>query len=248
MVQQLVSFAWEALRMSITLLESKRRSQKSVGHTAISAALHAAAITLTVYATANARDIVKATVEVPTPIYLPQQGKPAPAHPPVSRAPRTQTSVASPRPVIDPPIVVPDRFPPINPTGSESPPESLFTIGRRGIDSGEGASGSAMDAGESWLESQVEKPALPRSGNPNPKYPSPLESSRVDGAVLAQFVVDTLGRADMRTLQVLASTNDLFSASLREALPKWRFYSAEAGGHKVKQIVQLPLKFVAPRR
>jgi hypothetical protein len=31
-------------------------------------------------------------------------------------------------------------------------------------------------------------------------------------------------------------------------LPKWRFYPAEAAGRKVKQIVQLPLKFVAPSR
>lgn len=234
--------------MSINLLESKRRSQKSLGHTAISVALHAAAITLAVYATANARDVIKATVEVQIPIYPPQPQKPAPAHPPVSRTPRTQTSVAPREPVIDPPIVVPDKLPAIDPSGREWPPESLFAIGRGGNDSREWASGSAIEEGEPWLESQVEKPALPRDGNPSPAYPSTLERSRVEGTVLAQFVVDTLGRADMRTFEVLASTNDLFSASLRVALVRWRFYPAEVGGHKVKQIVQLPLKFVAPRR
>jgi protein TonB len=247
MVQQFVSFAWETLRMSINLLESERRSQKSFGHTAISVALHAAAITLAVYATANALDVIRATVEVPIPLYPPQPEKPAPAHPPVSRLP-TQTPVAPREPVIDPPIAVPDKLPPISPLGSETPAESLFTIGRSGNDSGERGSGSAIEAGEPWLESQVEKPAIPRDGNPSPAYPSTLERTRVEGTVLAQFVVDTLGRAEMRTFQVLASTNELFSASLRAALPRWRFYSAEAGGHKVKQIVQLPLKFVAPRR
>ena len=30
-----------------------------------------------------------------------------------------------------------------------------------------------------------------------------LESSRIEGTVLAQFVVDTLGRADMRTFRIL---------------------------------------------
>jgi len=29
-------------------------------------------------------------------------------------------------------------------------------------------------------------------------------------------------------------------------LPFWRFYPAEAGGHKVKQYVQLPIRFQAP--
>lgn len=248
MVQLLVSFAWETLRMSINLLESKRQSQKSFGHTAISVALHAAAITLAVYATANAGELIKATVEIPIPIHPPEPAKPARTHPPVShdRAPRTPAGSRA--PVIDPPITVPDRLPPIDPSGYMSPPESLFTIGRGGNESGERASGSAIGAGEPWLESQVEKPALPRSGNPNPTYPSTLESSRVEGTVLAQFVVDTLGRADMCTFEVLASTNELFSAALRAALPQWRFYPAEAGGHKVKQIVQLPLKFVAPRR
>jgi periplasmic protein TonB len=234
--------------MSINLLESERRSQKSFGHTAISVALHAAAITLAVYATANARDVITAVVEEnPIAIYPPQSEKPATA-PPVSRARHAQTPVAPRGPVIEPPIVVPDKLPPIDPSASESPPESLFTIGGSGIDSGDRGSGSAIEAGEPWLESQVEKPALPRDGNPSPTYPSTLERSRVEGTVLAQFVVDTLGRADMRTFEVLESTNELFSASLRAALPRWRFYAAEVGGHKVKQIVQLPLKFVAPTR
>jgi len=46
--------------------------------------------------------------------------------------------------------------------------------------------------------------------------------------------------------QRAASSNELFASSLKSTLPQWRFYPAEAGGHKVKQIVQLPLKFVAP--
>ena len=60
-----------------------------------------------------------------------------------------------------------------------------------------------------------------------------------------QFVVDTLGRVDMSTFRVLDSSNELFVRAFVEMLPKWRFYPAEAGGRKVKQLVQLPLKFVA---
>lgn len=42
-----------------------------------------------------------------------------------------------------------------------------------------------------------------------------------------------------------ASWNELFVRALAETLPDWRFSPAEAGGRKVKQVVQLPLKFVA---
>ena len=108
------------------------------------------------------------------------------------------------------------------------------------------SSAGSRNTDQPYFEFQVEKPALPREGNPNPKYPSMLESSRVEGEVLAQFVVDTMGKADMSTYKVLQASNDLFASSLKTTLPQWRFYPAEAGGHKVKQIVQLPLKFVAP--
>ncbi len=106
--------------------------------------------------------------------------------------------------------------------------------------------GPNENTGEPLFASQVETPAFSRDGNPSPQYPSMFESSRVEGHVLAQFVVDTLGKADMSTFKVLDSTHELFSQSLRSALSHWRFYPAQAGGHRVKQIVQLPLKFVAP--
>jgi protein TonB len=56
-------------------------------------------------------------------------------------------------------------------------------------------------------------------------------------------VVDTSGRADMNTFKVLKSTNDLFSAAVRSALPRMKFFPAEVGGHKVRQLVQQPFTF-----
>ena len=70
-----------------------------------------------------------------------------------------------------------------------------------------------------------------------------LRSANVEGEVLAQFVVDTTGRADMGTFKVLKSSHDLFTNSVRAALPQMRFYAAEIGGRKVKQLVQMPFQF-----
>lgn len=246
MSQPLVSFTWETPRMAINLIESRRNSQKSLRSTLVSVALHAAVITLAVYATASAGERVKAPGEVIVDIFPPQTAKPTTARSPVSHPAAPRAPAMPHGPVLDPPFEIPDRLPPIDSSVGTSLPESLFTNGGSRDGSSESESGAGVDSGEPWSASQVEKPALPRDHNPNPKYPSMLETSRTEGTVLAQFVVDTLGRADMGTFRVLESTNELFSSSVRAAIQQWRFYPAEAGGRKVKQIVQLPLKFVAP--
>jgi len=92
-------------------------------------------------------------------------------------------------------------------------------------------------------EFQVEKPAKPAPGNKAPRYPDLLRSSGIEGEVLAQFVLDTTGFADMSSFKVLKSTHDLFTAAVRGSLPTFRFEPAEVGGRKVKQLVQMPFQF-----
>jgi protein TonB len=98
-----------------------------------------------------------------------------------------------------------------------------------------------------YFEFQVEKPVLARDGNPHPRYPASLQNRGVNGEVLAQFVVDTTGRADVSTFEVLKSSDEAFTRSVREVLPRLRFYPAEVGGRKVKQLVQQSFLFVASR-
>jgi periplasmic protein TonB len=248
MLLLLVSFSWETPRMSISLIESEHRSQRSLAGTFVSIALHASLITLAVYATANAGEVrVHVPVDTLTVIY-PTQPK-TPSHTPETPSqPNRPSSPQFPRePGPRAPIDISDKLPPIDSPVGSVPAESLFNTRGTGGDSLGGAARGGADSGEPMLASQVDKPAVPRDGNPIPKYPSLLESSRTEGNVLVQFVVDTLGRAEMNSFTVLESTNDLFAESLRSTLPGWRFYPAEAGGRKVKQMVQLPLKFVAPR-
>jgi TonB family protein len=70
-----------------------------------------------------------------------------------------------------------------------------------------------------------------------------LRAAKIEGEVVAQFVVDTSGHPDVRTLKVLRSTHDLFSESVRAAIPNLRFTAAEVGNRKVKQVVQMPFQF-----
>ena len=104
------------------------------------------------------------------------------------------------------------------------------------------ASPRKVDRNQTYFEFQVEKPVAPLN-NAQPNYPGMLQSQGVKGKVIAQFVVDTTGRADVSTFKVLESDHELFSAAVKSALPRMRFIPAEVGGHKVKQLVQQPFVF-----
>jgi TonB family protein len=102
---------------------------------------------------------------------------------------------------------------------------------------------AATAAASPMFEFQVEKPATPVPGNTSPKYPDQLRTAGIGGVVVAKFVVDTTGRADMGTFQAIKSDHDLFAHSVRQSLPDMRFVPAEVAGHRVKQLMQMPFIF-----
>ena len=93
------------------------------------------------------------------------------------------------------------------------------------------------------FEFQVEKPVVQAPNSAQPRYPDILKSAGVEGEVLAQFVVDTTGRAEVNTYKVLKASHELFASAVRNALPNMKFLPAEVGGRKVKQLVQQPFVF-----
>ena len=78
---------------------------------------------------------------------------------------------------------------------------------------------------------------------PSPQYPSSLRQSGITGQVLVQFVVDTLGRAEMGDVQIVEASHALFADAVRAALARYRFSAGEAAGHRVRTRVQLPFTF-----
>jgi TonB family protein len=99
-----------------------------------------------------------------------------------------------------------------------------------------------------FFEFQVEQPATPVPGNRGPRYPDAMRAAGVEGEVLAQFVLDTTGFANMSTFKVLKSTDSLFTEAVRGTLPTMRFNPAEVGGKKVKQLIQMPFQFNLSKR
>lgn len=76
-----------------------------------------------------------------------------------------------------------------------------------------------------------------------PVYPPELEARRVEGQVVAAYVVDTAGQVDTATIRVLGSDHPRFSESVRTALAEARFRPAKRAGHSVRQLVQQRFRF-----
>ena len=73
-----------------------------------------------------------------------------------------------------------------------------------------------------------------------------LAAARIQGSVIAQFVVNANGTVDTATFKVLKSSTPDFTAAVRQVLPSWRYAPARAdNGAPVRQVVQQPFMFKA---
>ncbi|MEJ7810462.1 MAG: energy transducer TonB [Gemmatimonadaceae bacterium] len=231
------------------LLESAPKKQRSIGGSITSAVLHAVLIVLVVKATADAGNRAKEE-KIQEDVKFVEAPKNEPPPPEPEKAPPPPDIVAAPPPpkgfqVLTAPIDIPDKIPEVDLSKAVTDEADFSGKGvAGGLAKGVvGGTGPVNNNDQPYFEFQVEKPVLPREGNSAPRYPEILRSANVAGDVQAQFVVDTTGRAQMNTFKALSSSHELFTSAVKAALPQMRFYPAETGGRKVKQLVQQTFKF-----
>ncbi len=80
-------------------------------------------------------------------------------------------------------------------------------------------------------------------GSAAPIYPSELIASGKEGQVQATYVVDTAGRVDTTTIQVMQTDDARFTESVRTALGGTRFRPAKRAGKAVRQLVMQRFRF-----
>lgn len=230
------------------LIESRAKKQRRAGGALMSVVLHAVLISGAVYGTLQAKEqLEKPKAEKVEFVDMKKKDEPPPPKE-EPKPPPPDVVVKAPPPkgfqVLTAPIKIPDVLPDID-LSKKTTNEDDFT--GKGVAGGiaKGVVGGTPtpNADQAYFEFQVEKQVAPMPNNAAPRYPDMLRSANVEGEVLAQFVVDTLGRAEMQTFKVLKSSHDLFTNSVKAALSNMRFYPAEVGGRKVKQLVQMPFQF-----
>lgn len=229
-----------------TLLESRATRSRRMGGIAMSVALHVAAITLAIVATARATiapavhvtDVIR-TYVVPDVRHEPD-------------APAKGTSQLE-------RIVVPPVNAPVLPRiviGNEPP---RIDLGRAILDGpvfvgsashlGGGVIGANLASSGSSVETagSVDKAVAPQPGNPAPIYPAELRAAQIEGTVLARFIVDTTGHAEAASIGFPEATHPRFAEAVRQSILRSRYLPALLGGRAVRQLVEQRFGFTLVR-
>lgn len=232
------------------LLESRARRHRRAGGAALSFAAHLAIVSAATAATVAGPVRVEPMKPHLVPVTAPPPNKPEPQPRRVVRGepridPRAISNINI--RVIEVPIAVPVDLPPIDLRGSVSA-DSIV------IGSGSGSKTSLCKL--ACLQLDEESGSNEWRGNealmhllaaPKPRYPESLRVAGISGDVLVRFTVDTLGRVDPASVQILKSTHDQFTRSVRDALSTLRFRPAEAGGKRVPALAEMPFEFKVNR-
>ena len=88
----------------------------------------------------------------------------------------------------------------------------------------------------------MDKPPIPLV------YPAEQRAAGVNGHLIIQFVVDTVGRAEPGSLKMIRSDHEDFARAVRTFLETTTFTPAVKGGRKVRQLVQQPFIFTSWKR
>lgn len=79
-------------------------------------------------------------------------------------------------------------------------------------------------------------------------YPPAMRATGESGSVVAEFVVDTLGRVEREHFGIVSSSNPLFTEAVSDAMRTVVFRPAMRQGRRVRQLVRQPFDFVPPGR
>jgi len=83
-------------------------------------------------------------------------------------------------------------------------------------------------------QAEVDQPAE-AIHQPKPRYPPVLQHAGIEGRVLVEFIIDTVGHVEPTSLRVVESSNAGFEAAAGETLRRSVFRPARVQGRPVRQ-------------
>lgn len=234
------------------LLESRPQRTRATGAAVFSAVMHVAIIGTAIAATvAQPREEFE-TITHPEIVYLPPAPPaPAPSAPAAPREPAAPDAPAIPTEpnVVLPPLEVPVGLPPIPPVSSPIAGEPV--IGTRVTGGIPGGTSDSTTSGflptTAFGSDEVEKVARVLGTQKQPRYPEILRQQKLEGSVLASYVVGTDGRVEAESFRAIDGSHPLFEVAVKQALLATRFRPAEVGGKKVRQLIEQRFVFSLTR-
>jgi protein TonB len=148
--------------------------------------------------------------------------------------------------LVDPPVIVPSEIPPVD-GNTDFDLRDYTGIGTPG-GAFDGLRGEvAPDLSQTFAAMAVDEPPR-RIAGPLPRYPEVLRQAGIEGTVVLQFVVDTTGRVEESTIEVLRTTNRAFVAPAVVVVTKSLFRPGRMRGRAVRVLVSLPIGFALDSR
>jgi protein TonB len=242
--------------MLAVLLESKARRERRAGGAAASLVAHGALIALAAAVT-GAGTAVASKPSVPEVVKVSFAQPPTPQ---VSVAVPAAAARPAPAPFVAPriqsftmPTIIPTSLPetPLTVPRFDDSPGAAYDFsnsgsivgahGDPGAPGGPGGSGGPAFLTAEELQLSMIGRAVP------PRYPETLRRAGIEGNVTVRFVVDTTGRIDPASVEIVQSTHDLFSVAAKGALSALRFQPTRVNGRVVRAAAMLPFVFTLSR-
>ena len=228
------------------LIESRPVATRRRGGSLASVMIHAAIIALAVIATRAEKGGARATKSVVPPLtYI---TVPASVPRGASQPARSRTSASTaPSPVltVNTPWRMPVGFPTVDitiPVSGGDPFSGVVTSGIAPVPGASGGGGIGIPGGVVDAARVDRQPSV-RGRAATPAYPELMRRSGVEGEVIAQFVVDTLGNLERGSVTIVSSPHAMFSDAVRAVLPAIHFAPGEVASRPVRTLVRMPFVF-----
>lgn len=96
---------------------------------------------------------------------------------------------------------------------------------------------------EAFTVVEVDSAAVRDPESASPDYPKALIEKGIEGYAAMRFVVDSTGRIDMTTVQVIDATHNEFAKAVKDVMPRMHFRPARIGVTAVRQLAEQVFKF-----
>ncbi len=218
---------------------------KGVPGTVMSMVLHGGLIWAAVTVTAKAPEIIQEIIADTTMVFLTEEQEPEPEPEPEEAAPQQIVSLNPPPKgfqTVAAPIDIPTDIPPVDLSERFDPRDFSGEGVEGGVFSGvEGGTGP-VDLTQTFLEAAVDEPPERLSG-PNPRYPEMLRQAGIEGSVILEFVIDTTGRVEETSINILSSSNRAFEGPARDVIRRSVYRPGRVRGVPVRVLVQQSISF-----
>jgi TonB family protein len=217
------------------LIESKKASQKGrlAGTSIASLVVHTLVIGGAVWATLSAGQTDDSLKVDTAMVYINPEQQKQPDQPP---PPQLDVQFKGFQTVVAP-TDIPTNIPPVN-LQEHFDPKDFSGVGVEG-----GSATGIVPSADAVLSVDVVQEKPERLAGPLPVYPPLLQQAGIEGVVMVQAIIDTMGRVEPNSLKITQTANPGFNESAKQTVLKSLFRPARVYGKAVRVLIQIPINY-----